>query len=114
MKWDEFLELLKKNGHSCQLVFHVSNFQNEWFRDEIKQTDIIWGKGVRDQNTCLLYGREKLQHIIDTGKSEAVKECILELDYDTEELEYACAAIEVLKGSCDYPSDEDMEVESTV
>ena len=68
----------------------------------IKSMDLIFGRDVDTRNTFLLYGRKTLERLARTEQKENLNVMGILLDQDTDELEMACALIQVLKGRHDY------------
>ena len=72
------------------------------YREVLKSADIIYGVDVNSRHEFLLFGREQLQRIVDSGVTEQAAVAKVELDHDTDELEWVIAAVTVLKGHHDY------------
>jgi len=112
MKWNALVNVLIKYGITGIPVYSARSIA--YLREVIRQSDIIWGKGIREQNTCMLYGRKQVQECLKTGVPFDAKVSIIELDYDTRELECVCAAITAIKGSCDYGTENEIDIESVI
>lgn len=80
----------------------VHELETRQARTAIADADVIVGKDIMSEREFLIYGREFLERIVQTGQKEKAKRLVIELDQETQELEYACAAVQVLKGQCDY------------
>lgn len=72
----------------------------------INEADLIFGVDVMTRNQFLLYGRNLLQQIVESEISEPCHVIAIELDQETDELEKIIALVEVIKGSCDYQSND--------
>jgi hypothetical protein len=77
-------------------------------RPTLAVVDIVTGIDRMRQCEFLVYGRDALKRIIETGKTEALEVMRVELDQETDDLERLCALMMVVKGRCDYMSTEDM------
>ena len=85
------------------LSVHV--LEQEKYRKLLKQADIIFASDVMDSNKqSIMYGKDKLEQIVGMSHGQRLSVLNFELDFETSELEYLFAAIEVLKGegSCCY------------
>lgn len=71
-------------------------------RASLELADVIFGRDVMTQHQFLLYGREALERIVESGDTEPLAALHIELDQDSEELEKIIALIEVMKGRHDY------------
>jgi hypothetical protein len=73
-------------------------------RDSIKDADIILGVDNHTGEEALFYGESMLKRIVRTDQAESAKVMRFGLDFSMSELEYLCAAVMILKGSCCYRS----------
>jgi hypothetical protein len=64
----------------------------------LRQADVILGVDVMSRREFLLYGRETLEQIAETGQPETIGIVRVELDQESEELEKIAALWEELKG----------------
>ena len=67
-------------------------------REMLRQADVILGVDVMTRREFLLYGRETLEEIAETGQPETIGIVRVELDQETGELEKLTALVEELKG----------------
>ena len=77
------------------------------YREELRQADVIFGVDVNSQREFLVYGRSALKRIIRSGQEILLRVVRVELDQETDELEYLLAALHVLRGHHDYQASED-------
>ena len=69
----------------------------------MREADLIFGFDISREKDVLMYGRDALKAIVESGTSTAVR--IVRIKYDQrigDSLEYLIAAIRTLKGSDDY------------
>ena len=69
----------------------------------MKDADLIFGFDISREVDVLMYGRQALQAVIESGKRRPFR--VLRIEYDQrngDQLEYLLAAIRVLKGRHDY------------
>ena len=78
-------------------------------RETIKKAGLIWGCDTASDCVTLLYGREMLEDIAKGRHSEFDPQghIAFELDFRTDELEALCVAIQTLRGSHCYRSEDD-------
>ena len=67
-------------------------------REMLRQADVILGVDVMSRREFLLYGRETLEQIAESGQPETIGIVRVELDQETEELAKIAALVEELKG----------------
>jgi len=79
---------------------------------EFMQADVIFGTNGNTSEPFLVYGRELLQKIIDTGKNEwaVIHTFPIPINPDTLELEQLIATVRVAKGHDDYESSDDLRI----
>lgn len=70
----------------------------------LAEADVILGVDVMSQRQFLVYGRELLSRIVDSGKGAECEVVRVALDQDTLELELLIALVIQLKGTQDYDS----------
>jgi hypothetical protein len=82
----------------------VRKLEDSAFRERVKRTDLVVGFDGLTGDMAVFYGRDKLQDIAAGRDAEFDAQRIVVFDYknDSEELEFICAAVEILKGECDY------------
>jgi hypothetical protein len=78
-----------------------------------KDTDIILGHDMDTGNVFLVYGRETMKRIVDTGKTESLTFEKVSIRQSTTELEMLLAAVNVAKGHDDYMSTADQTIVQT-
>lgn len=71
-------------------------------REQIKEADITFGVNAVTEESTLFYGKEMLQGIIKRKTGKQLVIIAFRIDYETGELEYLHAAIQVLKSDCCY------------
>ena len=76
--------------------FGVDNSLN---RDLLNRADVIIAWDVDTQGRTVMYGRDTLMAIVEAGESRDVNVVIVELDADTEELDWLATAVRVVKGT---------------
>lgn len=69
---------------------------------EIRSASLIFVRDVMTRKEYLVYGRKTLKRVARQGKEETVRTLVVELDYDTDELEKLLALVQVLRGRHDY------------
>jgi hypothetical protein len=70
----------------------------ESVRERLREADIVFAADVMSQQKRLMYGRPLLRQIAGEIESYDAAVVYVELDHDTEELEFLAAALSVLKG----------------
>lgn len=78
---------------------------SEEVRALIRRADLIWGVDVRDllrERPSLFFGKALLEEGVLTGRTIRGQALLFALDFASDRLEYLCAAVQVLKGSCCY------------
>ncbi len=83
-------------------VISVHALETEEYRDRLKAAEVIMGVDVDSGHEFLVFGRDCLQRIIDRNETESIAVVRVSLDQDTDELEWLCAAVQVLKGRDEY------------
>jgi hypothetical protein len=68
---------------------------------------VIFGVDVMTEHQFLVYGRDVLKEIMDTGKGRSLRVLRIGLDQETEELEKLLALVELVRGRHDYQSYEE-------
>ena len=71
-------------------------------RELLKNAEVIIGVDVMSQREFLVYGRELLSEIGESAAPREVPVLHVELDQETRELEWLCAAVTALKGRHEY------------
>jgi hypothetical protein len=82
----------------------VISLQRPEVRDRVKQASVVLGVDA-DGNETLFYGRRMLEDIARRGHTtEFGPQVVIRfaVDPQTDDPEYLCTAVAVLKGSCDY------------
>ncbi len=72
------------------------------YRPALATADLIIGVDVMSRHEFLVYGRDRLDRIIRTGKKVPLRALRIELDQATDELEKLCVAVELIRGRHDY------------
>jgi hypothetical protein len=88
-----------KREHSSGSI-GVYEIETQEGRRLIGAADVIIGRDVMSQREFVVFGRKALRRAAK-GQQKAYGLVVL-LDQDTEELEYLCAACQVLKGTHEY------------
>jgi hypothetical protein len=71
--------------------------------DLINAADVILGVSREDGHEFLMYGKDVLERVVTSGKTEQVAMLRVEMDQETADLQKLGALITVLKGHHDYP-----------
>lgn len=66
-------------------------------RDLLEAADVVIGVDIISQEEVLVYGRDALQEVVD-GQEPPRSVLYVTYDQDTDELEYLCAACQLVKG----------------
>jgi hypothetical protein len=74
--------------------------------DLINAADVILGVSRENGHEFLMYGRELLERIANTGMEAPENVLRIEMDQESDDLEKLAALIEVLKGRHDYDTDD--------
>jgi len=101
MNKDEMLEMRRR-------ALHVRVLEGEAARQAVVDADLVYGfdSAVTD-HWAIFFGKAKLQAIAERRAPGArLKTIGFIYDSRTKELEWFCAAVIRLKGSCDYESSE--------
>jgi hypothetical protein len=70
-------------------------------RPALKAAGIIFARDVMTKEVEIVYGRDLLKQIVSSGQTNNVNIMVIEIDYDTDELEQLAALVQVLKGDHD-------------
>jgi hypothetical protein len=73
----------------------------------MNEAELIFGTDVMSGRAFLVYGRDLLQEIANSGATRNLSVVAVELDQDTDELETLIALVQVLKGKDDYQESEE-------
>ncbi len=108
--WEEHAEIFGeiKPGSTLfkkleKAALPLSEIETPEVRDYTKKTSLVFGLEVSTNSVIPFFGREKLEAVWQGGKCKDMAAVCFLYDERTEELEYLCAAVEVLKGSHCYP-----------
>jgi hypothetical protein len=84
-------------------ILPLRSIERPEIREQMKRADIIIGVDTaqNDFENCF-WGRAAHRKIINSKEPKALTVMRFRYDQNTEELEYLCAAVKVLKGSCSY------------
>jgi hypothetical protein len=77
------------------------------YREELRKADVVFGVDVNTQREFLVYGRATLEQIVTSGQGEHLRVARVELDQETNELEFLLAVIQTLRGHHDYQASTD-------
>jgi hypothetical protein len=75
--------------------------------DLVNAAEVILGVNIKDEREFLLYGREHLDRIVDSGEAERLNVLRIELDQESDDLERAIALMQTVKGKHDYEGGEE-------
>ena len=89
------------------VVIAINNLMDDYtdgskHRALLKGADVIFGRDVDSQRIFLVYGRDALERVRRRNKAEKLAAVTVDLDQDSDELEWLCAAVKTLKGKHDY------------
>jgi hypothetical protein len=68
----------------------------------MNEAELIFGIDIMSSREFLIYGRDLLHEIANSGATRNVSVVAVELDQDSDELETLIALVQVLKGKDDY------------
>ena len=71
-------------------------------RPALHGANLIVGVDVTTQDEFLVYGRDLLKRIIESGVAEEARCLKVALDVESKELEMLCALVRHIKGKVDY------------
>jgi hypothetical protein len=79
----------------------------------LQTADVIFGRDVKIGSTFLVFGRDVLHAIVNSGAARPVKGLVIDIDQgkDSDELEKLIAMIRVVKGRDDYQASETIQVD---
>lgn len=80
----------------------VYELEVEQGRRLLKAANVVIGRDVMSLREFLVFGRQAVRRVAQGNQPGAV--LVVELDQETDELEYLCAACQVLKGQHEYLS----------
>lgn len=71
-------------------------------REELKKSDLVFGYFRDTDSLEVFYGKRALEQAAASGRPFAGPTAVFSVSNETSEIEYLCAALQVLKGSYDY------------
>ena len=90
-------------------VFPLSRIKDR----DIKEADVIFGV-ARDNpdKPTIFYGRDLLELLSQSSQTQKCRILRIAIDFESDDLERLCSAVQALKGRCDYESDQDKQGKS--